>query len=218
MPSIMRRLLLPSLLCLASVPITARAGEASPKTVLRLASEEVPRYEFAVETGLGFGLNNPGDYQTAPQLLTLRLLPFRVATFGGGYRLTHQFSLNAAAVPFYHNRRNYNDNGHAESFYFGGGVGARLSLSKPGCPWELSVDGRFYVGDIDSQGPPFGQGQDLTFSVVVTGGVAYKVTPHLKLGASFFYEHFSNAAMSEPEVPNIGLDTIGPMLSATYSF
>ena len=199
--------------------MAARAGDAPPpKTVLRpTPGESWPRFEVAVETGLGFGLNNPGDYQTAPQLLTLRLAPFRPFRLGD-YRLLHQFSVNAAAVPFYHDRRDYNDDRHAESFYFGAGVGARLVLSKPRCPWELSVDGRFYVGDIDSQGPPFGQGQDLTFSAVVTGGVAYKVTPHLKVGASFMYEHFSNGALSEPEVPNIGLDTIGPLLSATLSF
>ncbi len=218
MPAVMRRFLLPALWVLASAPAAVRAGEASAKAVLHPAPrEDWPRLEFTVESGLGFGLNNPGDYQTAPQLLTLRLAPFPPFRLGD-YRLLHQFSVNVAAVPFYHNRRNYRDDGHAETFYFGGGVGARLVLSKPGCPWELSVDGRFYVGDIDSQGPPFGQGQDLTFSAVVTGGVAYKVTPHFKVGAAFLYEHFSNGALSEPEVPNIGLDTIGPMLSATVSF
>ena len=216
---VMRRLILPTLLALANSPAVVRAGEASsPKGVLQPAPREgFPRYEFVFESGLGFGLNNPGDYQTAPQLFTLRLLPFRVATVGG-FQLVHQVSVNAAAVPFYHDRRNYHDARHAESCYFGVGVGARLVLSKPGCPWELSMDGRFYVGDLDSQGPPFGQGQDLTFSVVVTGGVAYRFTPHLKVGASFLYEHFSNGALSEPEVPNIGLDTIGPLLSATVTF
>lgn len=179
--------------------------------------EDWSRLELAFESGLGFGLNNPSDYQTAPQLLTLRyapLAPFRL----GSLRLLHQFSVNAAAVDFYHNRRDYNDSRRGETFYFGGGVGARLVLSKPGFPLELSIDGRFFVGDIDSQGPPFGQGQDLTFTAIVTGGVAYRVTPHLKFGAAFFYEHFSNGGLSEPEVPNIGLDTIGPMLSVTYSF
>ena len=52
----------------------------------------------------------------------------------------------------------------------------------------------------------------------MTGGVAYKITPRFKVGAAFLYEHFSNGAFSEPEVPNIGLDTIGPVLSATVSF
>lgn len=207
------------LITVASPAGGLQAGEATSKNpapgpALR---EDWTRLELAFESGAGFGLNNAGDYQTLPQLLTLRWAPFRPFHLGD-YRLLHQFSANIAGVSFYHDRRNFNDGRRGETYYFGGGVGARLMLSRPGCPWELSMDGRFYVGATDSQGPPFGQGQDLTFSAVVTGGVAYRITPRAKVGVSFLYEHFSNGALSEPEVPNIGLDTIGPLLSATYSF
>lgn len=198
----------------------ARAGEGvsdGSKTARAFPWEDWTRFELAFESGAGFGLNNPGDYQTLPQLLTLRWAPFPPFRLGD-YRLLHQFSANAAGVSFYHNRRDFNDGRRAEKYYFGGGVGARLVLSKPGCPWELSVDGRFYVGDTDSHGPPFGQGQDLTFSAVVTAGVDYRFSPRAKVGVGFLYEHFSNAALSEPEVPNIGLDTIGPKLSFSYAF
>ena len=126
----MCRALLLTLLVLAPAPVALRAGEVSPKAVLQPAPpEDWRRPEFAFETGLGFGLNNPGDYQTAPQLLTFRhalLRPFRL----GDYQLLHQVSVNVAAVPFYHDRRGYHDNGHAESFYFGGGVGARFVMSR----------------------------------------------------------------------------------------
>lgn len=208
-------------LALAALGIlgAARAGEvpAESKATRTFPREDWTRLEFAFETGALFGLNNPGDYQTLPQLLTLRWAPFPPFRLGE-YRLLHQFSVNAAAVSFYHNRRNFNDSRRAEKYYFGAGVGARLAFYKPGCRWELALDGRFYVGDTDSQGPPFGQGQDLTFSAVVTGSVAYRITDRAKIGVGFMYEHFSNAALSEPEVPNIGLDTIGPNLSFSYSF
>lgn len=223
MPAVMRRpapFLAVLLFLTASAPTaTLRAGEPGPvKNPLRPAPrEDWARFELAFESGVGFGLNNAGDYQTAPQLLTLRLAPFAPFRLGE-HRLLHQYSVNAAAVPFTHSRKNFDDDGQAESFYGGGGVGVRLVLSKPGFPLEFSVDGRFYVGAIDSQGPPFGQGQDLTFSTVVTGGVAYRITPRFKVGVSFLYEHFSNGGLSEPETPNIGLDTIGTVLSATVSF
>lgn len=187
----------------------ARAGEVSKEAPGRtFAKEDWTRLEFAFETGALFGLNNPADYQTLAQFATLRWAPFPPFRLGG-YRLLHQFSINAAAVSFVHGEENY---------YFGGGVGARLVFYKPGSPWELSVAGRFYVGDTDSHGPPFGLGQDLTFSAVVNAGVAYRVTERAKVGVSFMYEHFSNGGLSEPETPNIGLDTIGPSLSFSVAF
>ncbi|MBV9657321.1 MAG: acyloxyacyl hydrolase [Verrucomicrobia bacterium] len=170
--------------------------------------DEWPRFELSLETAALFGLNNPADYQTLPQLLTLRWEPSRPWHFGE-FRLHGQWLASAAAVAFTHG---------GEHHYFAGGIGGRTYLTKPDARWSLFFDGRFYVGAIDSKGPPYGQGQDLTFSVVGTLGVDYKVTPRVKVGAAFMYEHFSNANLSEPERPNIGLDTIGPNLSVSYDF
>ncbi len=52
----------------------------------------------------------------------------------------------------------------------------------------------------------------------VTGGVLYAVSPRQKIGLSLFYEHFSNAGMSEPERHNVGLNSVGPMFEYNVSF
>ncbi len=64
----------------------------------------------------------------------------------------------------------------------------------------------------------YGQGEDLTFSPMVNGGVLYQVSPRQKIGLSLLYEHFSNAGLSEPEVRNEGLNTVGPMFEYNVSF
>jgi hypothetical protein len=171
-------------------------------------AEPWSRFELALESGALLGVNNRADYQTLPQFLTLRMQPWRPWRIGD-FRLGSQALLGVTGVAF---------TGGGEHYYFGGGFGFRHTLSKPGCRWELHFDGRFFIGDTDSKGPPYGQGQDLTFSAVGSHGATYQITPRAKIGAAFMYQHFSNAKLSEPEVPNIGLDTIGPSVSFSYSF
>ena len=185
-----------------------RAGEISSKAPPTASDESWSRYEIALETGALFGVNNRADYQTLPQFLSLRIQPWRPWQIGG-FRVGSQALLSATGVAF---------TGGGESYYAGGGVGFRHTLFRPGSRWELYADGRFFVGATDSKGPPFGQGQDLTFSAVGSVGATYQITPRAKLGAAFMYQHFSNAALSEPEVLNIGLDTFGPSLSLSFSF
>ncbi len=194
-------------LCLCSSVVRAGGNEAVGKQSSGNL-ESWSRVEVALETGALFGVNNRADYQTLPQFLTLRVEPWRPWRFGN-WSVGSQALFGVTGVAF---------TGGGESYYAGGGVGFRHTLFKPGSRWELYADGRFFVGATDSKGPPFGQGQDLTFSAVGTLGVTYRITPRAKIGAAFMYQHFSNAALSEPEVENIGLDTFGPSISFSYSF
>lgn len=190
-------------------PSVVRAG--GNEAVRKQSSESLEswtRVEVALETGALFGVNNRADYQTLPQFLTLRVAPWRPWRFGD-WRVGSQALFGVTGVAF---------TGGGESYYAGGGVGFRHTLFKPGSRWELYADGRFFVGATDSKGPPYGQGQDLTFSAVGSVGATYQITPRTKIGAAFMYQHFSNAALSEPEVENIGLDTFGPSVSFSYSF
>jgi hypothetical protein len=40
----------------------------------------------------------------------------------------------------------------------------------------------------------------------------------MKVSLGALYEHFSNAGLSEPQVKNVGLNTIGPKFEFNYSF
>ncbi len=168
-------------------------------------------FSASFETAALLGVNNFNDYQTAPQIISLRYQRrppeqffHTPLTFG------QEWALSAVVVPFTHG---------LETHYFGLGVGPRLIFGLPhDSPFSIYVDGRFACGVIDSTGKPGGQGQDFTFSALSSLGVLYQLNPRAKLGAAFFYEHFSNGGLSEPQMRNTGLDTVGPSLSLSYSF
>jgi hypothetical protein len=187
---------------------SARAGkDAPPEPEPEVAWS---RWEFAQETAVTFGVNNPNDYVVAPQIFTLRWQPTAPEQFfHTSFIMSRQFTLSAIAAPFLHGPENH---------YFGGGIGVRQTWTRPGSRFFLYIDGRFMMGAVDSSGPPYGQGQDFAFSALVGGGLMYQVAPRVRVGLGVLYEHFSNGGLSEPEVENIGLDTVGPNLSVNVAF
>ncbi len=189
----------------------SRAGDAAPSpTPAPLVASHEDRFQFAYETAVNFGINNPNDYIINPSFFSLRWQPRKTQQFfHTPFTFTQQFELTAAVVPFWRG---------AENYYFGAGVGTRLLYSMPGSRWSIFVGGRLYVGTTDSTGAPHGLGEDLTFSPTVSGGLLYQVSGKQRIGLSLLYEHFSNAGLSEPEVKNVGLNTVGPMLEWNYSF
>jgi hypothetical protein len=168
------------------------------------------RFDFAFETGVTFGIDNPNHYIVTPEILTLRWQPKPPEQFfHTPFTFSRQWTLSAlsAAIPR-----------GPEDYYFGLGVGVRAVYGKPGSHFSLYFDGRFVVGDTDSSGPPAGQGEDLTFSALVGSGVVYEVSHRIKVGVGFLYEHFSNGGLSEPQVKNVGLNTVGPKFEFSYAF
>lgn len=197
--------------CLLGLPGfgVLRAGE-NPPPPAPVPAPDWDRFEFAFESGVMFGLNNPNNYITTPEIISLRWQ--RKAPeqfFHTPFTFSQQWVVSAVIVPFEHG---------PEHHYFGLGLGPRIVLAKPGSRFSVYIDGRFVVGDIDSTGEPYGQGQDLTFSALVGTGVRYEVNCRTRVSLGFLYEHFSNGGLSEPEVDNTGLDTIGPKFEVSYSF
>ena len=187
---------------------TAPAGDKNPP-----APEPKPtwqHWEAAEETGALFGVNNPNDYQTLPQIFSLRWqwAP-EEQFFHTPLLLRWQYTFGIVATPFVHG---------AENYYFGLAVGRRMNFRLPGSRFGLYAEGRFAVGTADSHGPPYGQGEDMTFNALATAGVTYQLSERARFGLGFMYEHFSNGGFSEPEAENVGLDTIGPNLSLQVTF
>ncbi len=186
-----------------------RAGDA-PAPTPEPAPVRDNRFQFAVESAVNFGVNNPNHYVTNPYFLTARWQPYATEQFfHTPFTFTRQWEFGAVIVPFWHG---------PEHHYFGLHVGTRLVYGRTGSPWSVYVGGRFAVGAIDSSGPPHGQGQDLTFNGIVSGGLQYQITPRQQVSLSLLYQHFSNGGLSEPERPNIGLNTLGPMVGWDISF
>ena len=187
-----------------------RAGPPTPDKDMVVSSDHDDRFQFAYETAINLGINNPNNYIINPQIFELRWQPWKAEQFfHTPFVFIRQWEVTGAAVPFLQG---------PEHHYFGLGIGTRLIYTRPGSHWSIFVDGKFIAGFIDSSGPPKGQGEDLTFSPMVNGGVLYQIDPRQKLGLSLLYEHFSNAGLSEPAVHNEGLNTVGPMLEYNVSF
>ncbi len=188
--------------------VAARAGEAPPPALTPAPGYE--HWEVAEETGVMFGINNPNDYVTAPQLFSLRW-QYQPAEqfFHTPFMLRWQFTFGLVIVPFATG---------PEEHYFALSVGRRMNFSKPGSRFGAYIEGRFSVGAIDSSGPPHGQGEDLPFNALVGAGATYEISHRMHVGLGLLYEHFSNGGLSEPESPNVGLNTVGPQLSLQYSF
>jgi hypothetical protein len=76
--------------------------------------------------------------------------------------------------------------------------------------WDLQLG----LGDINAKGPlgiRYAQGQDFTFTANMGSGVRYNFNPRYSISAGLHYMHISNAGLSEPKVPNYGINVYGPM-------
>ena len=167
-------------------------------------------FSASIETAATFGYRNFNDYQLLPEIISLRYQRRPPEQFfHTPLTFSQEWALSVALVDFEHGLENH---------YFGLGLGPRLIFGLPNSRFSVYADGRFFVGWVDSTGMEGGQGQDMTFSAISSLGILYQVNPQLKIGAAFFYEHFSNGGFSEPEMENIGLDTVGPSLSLNYTF
>ena len=204
-------MLVGGLLCTPRVQAGDLAAPApSPAPAPLVNNHDDDRFQFAFETAICFDLNNPNNYIINPYLLILRWQPTHTEQFfHTPITFTRQYEINADLVPFY--------NG-PEHHYFGGGVGVRLLYGKTGSNFSFFIEGRLAVGAIDSTGPPHGEGQDLTFNPMGDLGIMYQVAKRQKVSLGVMYSHFSNAGLSEPERPNIGINTLGPMLEWNVSF
>ncbi len=101
-----------------------------------------------------------------------------------------------------------------ETRYFSYDMGIRRNFvprnSRIAPYWDL----RLGMGDINAKGPDgvhYAQGQDFTFTANMGSGVRYNFSPRYAISAGLNYMHISNAGLSEPKVPNYGINVYGPM-------
>jgi Lipid A 3-O-deacylase (PagL) len=168
------------------------------------------RSQLALETGVTFGIRNRNDYVLQPIFLTYSLEPFgRRLELGENWELSHEALFSALHVVIW--------NG-VENRYTGVVFRGRFSLHSTKSPWTISLDGGGGVGVFDSTRADAAQGQDFAFNITSSLKVRYRLRDHLELYAGVLYQHLSNLDLSEPEVPNVGLDSAGPIVGIGWEF
>lgn len=75
-------------------------------------------------------------------------------------------------------------------------------------------DARGGVGNINAKGPDgvlYAQGQDLTFTLIMSSGFRYDFNSRYGFEAAGAYNHISNFYLSDPKYPDFGINTCGAM-------
>ncbi len=105
-----------------------------------------------------------------------------------------------------------------ENHFEGLTVGPRYNFVQPG--WKIIpfVEGGVGFGFADSKPQFGGLGQDFNFTFGVAAGARYNFTDQWFARLGVYYEHVSNAGLSEPQAPNHPIDSLGPQLSVGYAF
>lgn len=167
------------------------------------APEPEPRWAAETQTAVLFGINNENDYLLAPQILSLW---WRPANAPWGHM---EFGVAGIFEPVIQG---------PESFLGGGALTFRATWQKRRWLVHPYFTARLGAGAIDSRRVPEAQGQDFVFIAQGEAGIRADLTSSLSIQAGVLYQHISNAGLSEPERPNVGLDAFGPFLGLRYRF
>lgn len=107
-----------------------------------------------------------------------------------------------------------------ETRYFAYMMSIRRNFVQPRWRVVPYFEGRLGIGDINAKEPLgvlYAQGQDLTFTVMLDGGVRYHVNSRYAISGGLGYMHISNMYLSEPKYPNYGINVYGPMVGVQVS-
>ncbi|MGH7986780.1 MAG: acyloxyacyl hydrolase [Candidatus Binataceae bacterium] len=148
-------------------------------------------------------------YTLVPLSISLRWQPFGICG-SGFWRGTPDFSFGGLYTAITRG---------PESYYGAAIIGARYNFVQPNWRVVPYFEIRGGAGLTDAKQPeevahhqpPVGQGQDFTFTFLMSGGVQYNVSPRYSLSAGLAYMHMSNFYLSEPEYKNLGINVYGPM-------
>jgi len=113
----------------------------------------------------------------------------------------------------------YEDVLHGVEHHFEGFLcGPRYNFVQPG--WNVTpfVEARVGCLFADSQTNPAGLGQDFNFTFTVSPGIQYFLSPNWSISIAAMYQHISNGGLSEPSRVNNSIDSIGPIINASYHF
>jgi len=189
-----------TVLCLLALVLTTEAGPDSKMIVM---PKNEPTWSFEAQTAVLFGVQNRNDYILAPQILSGWWRP--ADPRWGGVEL----GLAAIVEPVIQG---------PESFLGGGAITFRYTWRSLDWPVKPYFTARLGCGAIDSRRALDGQGQDFVFLAQGEGGLRAELTRSLSLQGGILYQHMSNAGLSEPEAPNVGLDAFGPFIGLRWEF
>ncbi|MDR2462641.1 MAG: acyloxyacyl hydrolase [Verrucomicrobiales bacterium] len=114
-----------------------------------------------------------------------------------------------------------------ENRIIGASFGPRYNFVQPGWKWVPFIEAGVGFGFVDSNpvhGPggiydhPRGMGQDFNFTFSIAIGARYDIDEICYLRVSAFYQHFSNAGLSEPRHNNRAIDSVGPEVAFGLHF
>jgi opacity protein-like surface antigen len=217
-------LLVGAILLFASAWLTPLAAQAG-NDLDKVATANPKTHDWSLEVGSGAAFSNVrmshlDSYTYVPINLTFSLKIDELSlnnSFGGIFCGYTEFFF----------RGYWNQITHGpEHRIVGASFGPRYNFVQPG--WKLVpfVEGGVGFGFIDSNPTygahpwdnPRGMGQDFNFTFSVAVGVRYDFSENYYLRLSAFYQHFSNAGLSEPAHNNRAIDAIGPELSFGANF
>lgn len=187
--------------------LAAKGFAGSPVSTTATDVLDPPRFEVAFESGYLLGVfHNPDSYEIVPQFVTGRIR-WGVVSEDTWFRGFNQFCLTGLFEPIVRG---------VESRYLGVNFGDRYNLVRPNSRFAPYTFFGLGMGDIDSHPDLRGsQGQDFTFNILASVGVAYHIDDHWKIDAGILYQHLSNGGQTDP---NPSLNLLGPEVGVSYSF
>lgn len=166
------------------------------------------RVDASLETGVLFDIGNANSTTVSPMIFSVRWQLDEVGNPGWRRGNTEWVFSGYHTVVWE----------GVESRFSGALFGPRYNFVQPDSKWIPYVDSRVGFGFTDSQPVLGAQGQDFYFTFTVGTGVRYLISKDWDIAGGIFYQHISNAGLSEPDQVNYGLDVIGPHLSVQYRF
>jgi opacity protein-like surface antigen len=217
-------------LCLAitaGLPLAARAGtDLDLDKVVVVNTPAAGEKEWSLELGSGAAFSNVRDskldgYTYVPVNLTASLKIDDASLddiCGGVFRGYTEF--------FFRGYWNQITSGH-ENRIVGASFGPRYNFVQPGWKVVPFVEAGVGFGFADSDpthgagghnDQAHGLGQDFNFTFSVAVGARYDLNDTWYLRLAAFYQHFSNAGLSEPGHNNRAIDAAGPELAIGANF
>jgi len=146
---------------------------------------------------------NPRDYTLAPIIVSLR---WHLGDIWGPWFLRGNTDFTVSGSYTVIPRG-------PESHYAAFMTGLRRNFVQRNWSVVPYLEGRMGCGFTDAKGPQgvrYAQGQDFTFTFTGGAGVGHNFTSRFGISAGFAYMHISNLYLSEPKVPNWGINVFGP--------
>jgi len=167
---------------------------------------QAPAWYGEAQTAVLFGVNNRFGYVLAPQMVSVMYDP-AFESWAEGFA----FGITAMAQPVV--------NG-PETFLGGGAFAIRYDFTRFSASPKIRpyITTRLGCGGIDASGVRDGQAQDFVFILQAEAGVGFEIGGGWEAKVGVLYQHVSNAGLSEPELLNTGLDSVGPFIALRWNW